>query len=83
MRKTANYELNQWDPGDRILREEFNGDNVRIDAAIAAVKAGNYYELLADVTTAQSCMQLDLDLSEIDFTRYSQLIVCLLYTSWS
>ena len=75
MRKTANYQLNQWDPGDRILREEFNADNARIDAAIAAVKAGNYYELLADVTTAQSCMQLDLDLSEIDFTRYSQLIV--------
>ncbi len=35
MRQTANYQLSQWDESDRILREDFNSDNEKIDAAIA------------------------------------------------
>ena len=35
MEQTANYGLNQWDAGDRILREDFNADNARVDAALA------------------------------------------------
>jgi hypothetical protein len=35
MKKTTNYQLNQWDETDRILREDFNADNAKIDAAIA------------------------------------------------
>ena len=37
MKQTANYQLNQWDAGDRILRTEFNADNEKIDAAIKTV----------------------------------------------
>lgn len=33
--KTANYQLNQWVKSDRILMEEFNADNLKIDDAIA------------------------------------------------
>ena len=36
---TTNYSLCQWQPEDSFLREEFNQDNARIDAAIAAVGA--------------------------------------------
>ena len=36
MTKTQHYQLNQWDPEDRILRVEFNGDNAAIDAALKA-----------------------------------------------
>ena len=36
---TANYGLCQWQPSDKFLREEFNGDNAKIDAAIAAAAA--------------------------------------------
>lgn len=32
--QTANYQLNQWTPEDQVLREEFNADNAKIDAAI-------------------------------------------------
>ena len=39
MNHTANYRLSQWDPEDRILREDFNGDNLKIDAALAAQTA--------------------------------------------
>ncbi len=35
MQQTDQYELNQWDPTDRILREDFNADNLKIAAALA------------------------------------------------
>ncbi len=34
---TSNYGLCQWEPGDKVLRSEFNGDNAKLDAAIKAV----------------------------------------------
>ena len=33
---TPNYQLSQWERDDRILMEDFNADNVKIDAAIKA-----------------------------------------------
>ena len=35
--QTTNYGLNQWEPGDKVLREEFNGDNQKIDAALRTI----------------------------------------------
>ena len=37
MQKTERYALNQWDPSDRILREDFNTDNAKIDAALGGM----------------------------------------------
>ncbi len=34
---TPNYQLNQWAAGDQVLREDFNADNEKVDAAIRAV----------------------------------------------
>ena len=34
---TSNYQLCQWQEDDKVLRTEFNADNAKIDAAIAAV----------------------------------------------
>ena len=36
MNQTDNYQLCQWDEDDRILRADFNSDNQKTDAAIAA-----------------------------------------------
>ena len=36
MTKTTNYQLNQWAKSDRVLMEDFNTDNAKIDAALAA-----------------------------------------------
>ena len=33
---TPNYALNQWERDDRVLMEDFNADNAKIDAALAA-----------------------------------------------
>lgn len=36
MNKTPNYDLNQWEQTDRILMEDFNADNAKIDTALSA-----------------------------------------------
>ena len=36
MNKTANFQLTQWEKTDRILMEEFNSDNEKIDTALKA-----------------------------------------------
>ena len=33
---TSNYQLCQWEANDRVLRTDFNADNAKIDAALAA-----------------------------------------------
>ena len=36
MNKTPNYQLNQWAKSDRVLMDDFNADNAKIDAALKA-----------------------------------------------
>ena len=36
MEQTANYHLSQWKGEDRILAEDFNADNAKVDAALKA-----------------------------------------------
>lgn len=43
--QTSNFGLSQWEPGDPVLREDFNADNQKIDGALAAkvdIFAGTY-----------------------------------------
>ena len=37
MTKTEHYHINQWEPADRVLREDFNRDNEKIDAALNTI----------------------------------------------
>ena len=37
MNHTENYQLNQWAKSDRVLMEDFNSDNQKIDAALGAL----------------------------------------------
>ncbi len=36
MEHTGNFQLSQWESTDRIQRQDFNADNAKIDAALAA-----------------------------------------------
>ena len=38
MTKTTNYQLNQWDATDRVLRTDFNSDNQKIEEALEALQ---------------------------------------------
>lgn len=35
MNKTANFQLNQWEKTDRVMMEDFNADNAKIEAALS------------------------------------------------
>ena len=35
---TINYQLNQWEPTDQVLRTDFNADNAKIDAALKGLR---------------------------------------------
>ena len=34
MNHTQNYQLNQWEPGDKVQRADFNADNAKIDETL-------------------------------------------------
>ena len=40
MTKTTNYQLNQWAKPDRVMMDDFNADNAKIDAALKANGGG-------------------------------------------
>lgn len=56
MRKTTNYALNQWDDTDRILREDFNRDNEKIDAGLQGLKSAQS-SLQSQITSQSSSLQ--------------------------
>ena len=37
--QTTNYQLNQWEPTDPVLRTDFNADNAKIETALASLEA--------------------------------------------
>ena len=49
MNKTANFQLNQWEKTDRVMMEDFNADNAKLDAALFS-KLGRA-ELITTITT--------------------------------
>ena len=51
---TTNYQLNQWEAGDQVLRTEFNQDNQKIDGALAGLAAQNE-ELEVAVASKGNC----------------------------
>ena len=40
MNHTTNYQLSQWAKSDRLMMDDFNADNQKIDAALKAVADG-------------------------------------------
>lgn len=37
--QTANYQLNQWLSTDPVVREDFNADNAKIEAALSELRS--------------------------------------------
>ena len=70
MRQTANYQLSQWDAEDRILREDFNRDNEKIDVAIAAVKERSIWRQICEVVTQEDAQEIVLDLEGFDWDQW-------------
>ena len=65
--KTGNLNLNQWAENDNFLMEEFNADNRKVDAAVAALP----YVKLMEITTSADASIVELNVSGIDLTKYA------------
>ena len=63
MKKTTNYQLNQWDAEDRILREDFNQDNKKLDDAIAALRDACPLVKVVDFTTQSTQSKVEISLA--------------------
>ena len=60
--KTANLELNQWVGTDPVLMADFNADNAKIDAAVAALQNGALRSAFGSYTgdgTGQKTLSFD------------------------
>ena len=49
---TTNYDLNQWEGTDKVLRTEFNADNAKIDAALK-----NHDDEIAELEAADGALE--------------------------
>lgn len=79
---TDNYQLNQWEGTDRILRTDFNADNLKTDDAVAelretvdalAPKAG--LQLIQEGTFGSSGPSYDLSLADIDWNQWKTVYI--------
>jgi hypothetical protein len=67
--QTANLGLCQWEATDPVIRTDFNSDNQKIDAAMGALP----YVKLMEVTVTETADVLEVDLSDLDLTKYMYL----------
>ena len=70
MNHTENYQLNQWAKSDRVLMEDFNSDNRKIDAALKEASEASPYVKIKEIVTTTVQNKIDLDVSDVDFTQY-------------
>ena len=75
MTKTTNYQLNQWEKTDRILMDDFNADNQKIEAALLGKVP---MTLLYDETLTDKNVRIDLDAAGQHWEKYA--FVLLTYT---
>lgn len=73
MNTTTNFGLNQWEATDRVMREDFNRDNVKIDQAI---RTSESRVKLMDITTTAAVNQIDFDMQNIHLEDYLEVILC-------
>lgn len=77
MRETTHYHLNQWNGEDRIHHDDFNRDNQRIDQAIYHHTP---YTKIGSITTSHSARQVDLDVTDINWSAYKHVYLDIMPT---
>ena len=68
MTKTTNYQLNQWAKSDRIMMDDFNADNEKIEAALLG-KLGKA-QIIKTIPVNNAERQLDIDLRDVDWSKW-------------
>ena len=68
--QTTNYQLNQWVKSDRVLMEDFNADNAKIDAALASKASTSALSSLQSVVNGKASVSA---LTELQSTLNSKI----------
>ena len=78
--KSEHLQLHLWEPGDSVLRTEFNenwekidGETARLDAAVAAAEESVPLVKLAELQLTQAAQSFVLDLAGKDLGRFRAL----------
>jgi hypothetical protein len=88
--QTPNYNLNQWSKDDRVLMEDFNADNAKIDAAIKAVDGRvdalsrrSRFTKLWELTLTASSTEITIPLTGVSWSRWDKVHLDILATNGS
>ena len=70
---TTHYDLNQWQATDQVLRTDFNADNVRLEAALAALEGSKlgHVQTIRSTTLEQNFYRIDMDLTGIQWNDWA------------
>ena len=68
---TTNYQLNQWEPTDQVLRTDFNADNVKIEQAILSRLGPVEIIQQIPLTSSSSLDDAVLDLASFDWSQWT------------
>lgn len=74
LKKTTNYQLNLWELEDRILMDDFNADNAKIDAALVHKVP---MTVIHDITVPEDVQQIDFDMKTNQWGQYSVVLLTL------
>ena len=72
MGETGNYQLKQWEKTDRIQMEDFNADNAKIEAALAALQtekadqADLPWVKIGEATLTESAQQVSVNVPDVE-----------------
>ena len=80
MNYTENYQLNQWEQTDRVLMEDFNADNAKLDAAlktnaeaVIALANRSRFTKLKEITIQDYTTTVEIDLSDVEWNQWSKV----------
>lgn len=72
---TEHFGLCQWEGTDQVLREEFNENNAKVEAALDAVNAQVSVKKLLEYVVEEAVTQFDVDVSSISFEEFGEIKV--------
>ena len=78
MKQTQHYQLIKWDPSDRVLRQNFNDNNDKIDAALHKMEEKSNFVKLKTVTTTGKIVDgqnFTIDVSDINWSAWQYVYV--------
>ena len=78
LKQTQHYQLIKWDPSDRVLRQNFNDNNDKIDAALHKMEEKANFVKLKTVTTTEKIVDgqnFTIDVSDINWSAWQYIYV--------